>query len=303
MNDVVLVLGSPEDEHALYVAEAVRARGLAVHWLEGREFPQDLEIAVDADSDGQLVIAGERLAFSQIRSVYWRRYHAPVWPELTNPEQADLAATDSACLWHALLIELPARWVNGWAGFQTHQCKPAALARVKRLGLTHLRTPQTLHSNSPEGIAAFASRVGRCIFKPVHGGAHTRPLTDRHLSPKNLEVLRQSPVTIQERIEGTDIRVFVAGERVLACAVRSDALDFRDDPDPTIEAIELPGAIADECRQVAEALDLIWTGIDLRQEPGGDYVFFEANPSPMFLGFEDRCGLPITEALVDLLTP
>ena len=35
-------------------------------------------------------------------------------------------------------------------------------------------------------------------------------------------------------------------------------------------------------------------------KPAARY-FLEANPSPMFLGFESRCGLPITEALVELL--
>ena len=33
----------------------------------------------------------------------------------------------------------------------------------------------------------------------------------------------------------------------------------------------------------------------------GQYVFLEANPSPMFLGFEAQTGLPLTAALADLL--
>ena len=31
------------------------------------------------------------------------------------------------------------------------------------------------------------------------------------------------------------------------------------------------------------------------------HVFLEANPSPMFLGFEARTGLPLTAALTTLL--
>ena len=46
---------------------------------------------------------------------------------------------------------------------------------------------------------------------------------------------------------------------------------------------------------------LVWTGIDFRLTPDGRYVFLEANPNPMFLGFEDRCGLPLTDALANLL--
>ena len=45
----------------------------------------------------------------------------------------------------------------------------------------------------------------------------------------------------------------------------------------------------------------MWTGIDLRLTPEGRYVFLEANPSPMFLGFERQTGLPITDNLAALL--
>jgi hypothetical protein len=34
----------------------------------------------------------------------------------------------------------------------------------------------------------------------------------------------------------------------------------------------------------------------------GEYVFLEANPSPMFLGFQDATGLPLAEILAELLT-
>jgi glutathione synthase/RimK-type ligase-like ATP-grasp enzyme len=94
----------------------------------------------------------------------------------------------------------------------------------------------------------------------------------------------------------------VAGERVLACEVRTEAIDFRDDVDATIVPHDLPDDVAALCLKAARVLDLLWTGIDLRRTPEGRYVFLEANPSPMFIGFESRCGLPLTESLLDLLT-
>ena len=42
--------------------------------------------------------------------------------------------------------------------------------------------------------------------------------------------------------------------------------------------------------------------IDLRRTPDGRYVLLEANPSPMFIGFESCCDLPLTDALLDVLT-
>ena len=99
----------------------------------------------------------------------------------------------------------------------------------------------------------------------------------------------------------TGIRVFVAGERVMACEVITDALDFRDDEDPTIVAVDLPKEVAKASLKICQALELVWSGIDFRRTDDGAYYFFEANPSPMFLGFESRCGLPLTESLIDLL--
>jgi hypothetical protein len=298
----VLILGSPEDEHAQHVAEKVGERGLEVHWLDGRLFPGEMQIALEPGVGGHLrTAAGTSIPFTAVESVYWRSYFAPAYPELPNAEQADLAFTDSQCLLHSLLIELPARWVNGWAGFQAHQRKPAALAQVKRLALQRLRIPETLCSNDPEALRGFVERVGDCIFKPVHGGAHTRRLSPAHLQPDTLQRLRYAPVTIQQEIRGTDIRVFLAGERTLACEIQTAALDFRDDEDPRIIAIDLPADVRADCQAIARSLHLLWTGIDLRRTEAGDYFYFEANPSPMFLGFESRCELPITEALVDLL--
>jgi hypothetical protein len=46
---------------------------------------------------------------------------------------------------------------------------------------------------------------------------------------------------------------------------------------------------------------LEWTAIDWRLKPTGEYVFLEANPSPMFLNFEHQTGFPIIQKLVKLL--
>jgi D-alanine-D-alanine ligase-like ATP-grasp enzyme len=304
MPKTVLILGNPQDEHASHVAEQLSARGVRVAWLDGSEFPASLRIAFEPGSTGYFVdtASGEKIGFDEIESVYWRCYNGIPYSDLPHAEQAEIAMNDSRSLFESLLIDLPCRWVNGWKGYQIHQTKPAALARVKRLDLgPHVRVPETLLTNDPDAVRAFADRVGPCIFKPVQGGAHTLPLTDAQLTDEHLEVLQHAPVTIQQAIEGTDVRVFIAGERVLSCELRSDALDFRDDNDPEIVAIELPADISDTCLAICKALHLVWTGMDFRRTADGTYYYFESNASPMFLGFEQRSGLPITAALVDLL--
>jgi len=296
----VLILGGMDDTHACHMLEFLRTRGADVELIDSRWFPTAMQLTYNpATEQGAIRLpAGRLLPLDQVRSVYWRCYNLVSPPEIADAEQAYIASNDSRGLFESLLIRLPARWVNSWRAYQLHQTKPVQLALISRLGVP---IPATLLSNDPEAVRAFAAQHPRCIFKPVQGGAHTRRLTPEHLSDDNLRNLSYTPVTIQEEIPGTNIRAFVAGNRVLACEVRTEQLDFRDDGEPVIETHELPAEVAGWCLQTARALDLLWTGIDFRRSPEGRYVFLEANPSPMFMGFQSRCGLPLCESLADVL--
>lgn len=299
----ILILGSVDDDHAAHVRHYLQTKGIDAEFLNSSDFPAEIQIAWEPDrtaASGTLRLpSGRRLGFDEVSAVYWRCYHGVPTPQLPDPEQAYIAQNDGRSLFESLLICLPARWVNGWQAFQLHQTKPVQLAMVAALGVP---VPATLLGNDPAAVREFVGRHPQCIFKPVQGGAHTLRVTPRHLSDENLKNLAIAPVTIQEEVRGTDIRVFVAGQRVLACEVQTAELDFREDPDPRIVPLELPPAVAEQCCRIARTLHLLWTGIDLRRTPEGQYVFLEANPSPMFLGFEQRSGLPLTESLAAVLT-
>jgi hypothetical protein len=296
----ILILGGADDEHAAHMLQHLRRRGHDAELLDSRDFPSRLTVSYDpCRRTGELRLpGGRRLELAQVRSVYWRSYGGAGAPELPHSGQAALAANDARALFEALLIGLPARWVNGWNAYQLHQTKPAQLARVAALGVP---VPATLLGNDPEAVRHFVARHPRSIFKPVQGGAPTRRLEPRHLTDDHLANLAAAPVTIQEEVPGTNVRVFVAGQRVLACEIHTEHVDFRDDPDPRITSCVLPADVTAWCVAAARALQLLWTGIDLRRTPDGRHVFLEANPSPMFLGFEARSKLPLTDALAALL--
>jgi hypothetical protein len=298
----ILILGSVDDEHATHMVGHLRTRNQDAELLDSRDFPSRLGLSFDPRRrTGALRLpSGRSVELAQVKSVYWRSYAGVGAAELPHAGQNALAANDARSLFESLLIALPARWVNGWNAYLLHQTKPVQLARVAALGVP---VPATLLSNDPESVRAFAAQHPRCIFKPVQGGAHTRRLEPRHLTETNLAHLAIAPVTIQEEVPGTDVRVFVAGPRVLACEIRTQHVDFRDDPDPRITPCSLPAEVAAWCVQAARALELVWAGIDVRRTPEGRHVFLEANPSPMFLGFEDRTKLPLTDALASLLLP
>jgi glutathione synthase/RimK-type ligase-like ATP-grasp enzyme len=297
----ILILGGFEDEHACHVHTHLRERGFDVEMLDSRWFPSSLGITFDpATQSGAVRLPeGRVLRFDEVQSVYWRCYNNVSIPPLADEGQAFIAGNDARSLFETFLIRLPARWVNGWEAFQLHQTKPVQLAQAAELGLS---VPETILTNDPEAVRDFVARHPRSIFKPVQGGAHTQRVGPAHLTEENLGNLRYAPVTLQEEVAGTNIRVFVAGQEVMACEVKTDSLDFRDDADPTILEHALPGEVVGQARGIARKLNLLWTGIDFRLTPHRSYIFLEANPSPMFLGFEARCGLPLTRALAGVLT-
>jgi hypothetical protein len=296
----VLILGDPQEDHVRHVRLELGRRGVDARCLDARDFPSRLRISFDPERGRGHIAFCEQgsLDLEDVSAVYWRSYNLVAPPPLPHAEQAHIASNDARSLFESLLIWLPARWVNGFAAWQLHQTKPVQFARVAALGVA---VPETMLTNDPAAATAFAQRVGRVVFKPVQGGAHTERLTDAHLAADALQRLSFAPVTLQAEVPGTNIRAFVAGDRVFGCEVRTEAIDFRDDPCPQLCVHHLPAESEKVCRRIARALELRWTGIDFRRTPEGEYVFLEANPSPMFLGFEQATGLPLTESLLDLL--
>jgi glutathione synthase/RimK-type ligase-like ATP-grasp enzyme len=68
-----------------------------------------------------------------------------------------------------------------------------------------------------------------------------------------------------------------------------------------MEPTLLPDNVARACHNLAQSLDLLIAGIDLKETPDGDYYCFEINPSPAFIYYEMGSGQPISAALADLL--
>jgi glutathione synthase/RimK-type ligase-like ATP-grasp enzyme len=83
--------------------------------------------------------------------------------------------------------------------------------------------------------------------------------------------------------------------------IQSNTLDFREDQNAPRVKIDLPAAVAEDCLKLARTLDLVFTGIDLRRTPEQEYVFFEGNPTPVFVYDEEVTGYPISDRLVDRL--
>ncbi len=298
----ILILGNATDAHAVHLKQALTQAGVTVEYLDFRLFPTQLKIAWQPGTQqGCLKWSNDKqFALGDIHRVFWRSFASVQIPSLPDEAQHRIAFNDAMSAVRSLMQSSPSRWINSWEAYQFHKEKPLQLSKVHGIGVT---IPATLISNDPEEVIQFNQAHQAVIFKPVYGGAHTQKLTASHLDPKRLNlVLKIAPATFQEYIPGTNIRSYVIGDAVYSAEIRSTALDFRTDIEADLIPIQLPEALEQQCLAITKALMLDWTAIDWRRRPNGEYVFLEANPSPMFIHFEKQTGYPITQKLVDLLT-
>lgn len=297
----ILILGSPQDPHAVHIYQALMQVGVTVAYLDLRQFPSKLRMSWQPDTgEGRFILPeGPQLQFKEIKSVFWRSIGQVHVHPLKEIEQQRIAYQDTLSTVRSLLQICPARWINSWQAYQSHQEKPLQLYQAKQLGLT---IPDTLISNDPHQVQEFVQSQEKAIFKPVYGGAHPQIVTQEHLDGRRLsQVLSISPVTIQAYVPGTNIRSYVIGESVYSAEIRTRALDFREDRQAELLPLKVPPVIEAQCRAIAQKCLLRWTAIDWRLTPAGEYVFLEANPSPMFIHFENKTGFPITQELLKIL--
>ena len=297
----ILVLGNSSDAHAAHIREALTQAGATVDYLDTSLFPTQLQISWEPNTQvGYLNLSSERqLEFREIESVFWRSLASVGIPSLKDSYQQKIAFQDSMSALRTFIKACPARWINSWQAYEFHKEKPLQLRTV---GLLDIKIPQTLITNDPTQAIDFGKSHQQVIFKPVYGGSHAQVLTNSHLESERLSLaLKLSPVTIQEYIPGTNIRTYVIAGQVYSAEIRTNSIDFREDLEAQLIPVELPEQFQQQCLAITKALYLDWTAIDWRVSPKGEYVFLEANPSPMFLHFEKQTGFPITEKLVELL--
>ncbi len=304
---MILICGGLADS----VTELVCARlvdcGYPYRLLDLGSYPAGFQIKgywQGSGPNGYIAGPDWRLDLDEITGVYVRYLglegrvtRTDIEPELVK---AMYAETDTGLM--VLLEDLPCAVVNRLGGGLSNNSKAYQALLVRQCGLM---TPPSLITNNPEAAQRFYDDYqGEVIYKSLSG---IRSIV-RRLEPEQLtrlSLLRHGPAQFQSFIPGENVRVHTVGDQVFATRVHSEAVDYRyagrEGGSVEMEPATLPPAIAASCVQLARRLDLLMTGIDLKETPDGDYYCFEVNPCPGFLYYERYTGQPISTALADLL--
>ena len=118
------------------------------------------------------------------------------------------------------------------------------------------------------------------------------------------------PDTFQELLpKSLEIRVTVVGHRVMSAAIDSQVSaraihDWRRDGVRMLNdwrPYQLPSAVEEKILRVMDYFSLNYGAIDIILTPDGKHIFLELNPCGEFFWLERSPGLPISEAIADLL--
>jgi glutathione synthase/RimK-type ligase-like ATP-grasp enzyme len=194
--------------------------------------------------------------------------------------------------------------------------KELQVLRAAELGLD---VPRTLFSNDPAEVRDFHDDLaGKVVTKmqssfAIYRGGVENVVYTNLVKPGDLDDLsglRFCPMIFQEHLEKSlELRVTVVGRKVMAASIDSQRaaltrIDWRRDGVGLIDQWKpytLPWAVEQRLLTLLSSLGLNYGAADFVVTPEGRHVFLEVNAVGEFFWLERAPGLPISEAIADVL--
>jgi ribosomal protein S6--L-glutamate ligase len=199
--------------------------------------------------------------------------------------------------------------VNASEGIRQSRNK---LLAAQILGRNKVPIPKTAYVRDINDVEKAIELVGGLpVVIKVSEGTQGRGVYLRHLYKEAIGLVSalldlDHEVLIQQYIHeshGTDIRVLVVGDKVVACMRRrARGREFRSNfhLNGTVESIDLPPEFEEVALRAARVLGLNIAGVDLLEGKNGPLVL-EINSSPGLEGIEMASGVNIAEKIIDFL--
>jgi hypothetical protein len=318
---MILILSRSNEAHGDLIYERLRERGAAVIRFDNADFPANAALSLSYTSAGRaryaLHTTNGRIDLDDVGAIMYWRPNSPVpHNRVSDPELHTFVEQECrdvvSDMWHGL----PTTWLPGRPAIvQTAQYKASQLRVAGEIGF---ELPPTLITNSPGDFLEFYRAHGGAIISKLAGYAllksvgqtfarYTEPVSPRDVA--HADAVRYVPTIFQAYVpKRVELRITVVGDRVFPAEIRSQASHHtrhdwrRYDMFATQYAPhDLPRDVESRCVALVQRLGLTYGAIDMIVTPDGRYVFLEINPSGLFLWIERATGLPITDAICDLL--
>lgn len=309
-----------------FVAPCIEA-GLCVHVFDPCRIPNQAAMHMTLDDSGSVLgfidvlkCVGQELveARLQIRDINVAWY---IRESGENTEEADaslekrFAENESRRAFLSFVSVLDCKWVNRKENIVRVSSNKLYQQQIaQRCGL---KTPQTIISNDPESVMTFSSEKNGLLLKTLGymklDAAGNDFLYSERFSHEELlsspDAIRACPVFAQQYVEKRyEYRVMIVGSQILTCRIDSQAspmtmTDWRHYDFDNVEHIraELPIEVQRRLLHFMRETELNYGAIDLIETPAGEYVFLEVNPCGQWGWIEHYAGLPIPQAVANML--
>ncbi len=318
---MILILSNPDDSHACPLAAKLRDRGAELIRFDHAQFPSTAEASLKyspANNPSYTLRAdGETIDLTQVKVVWYRRPTPPTpHKKVKDNASCQYVVDESENFLQNAWSSLDCRWVPAIPPMiQRAGLKAVQLKLAGRLGF---EIPPTLITNSPTDFLEFYRQHNGNIVSKVLGSSfkrcagHTFSRCTEIVSKRDVGYamsVRYCPVVFQAYVpKRFELRITVVGQKVFAAEIHSQHTnrtrhDWRryDHYHTPLFPHQLPPDVTEQCVELVDRLGLCYGAIDMVVTPDGRYVFLEINPNGQYLWIESATGLPISDAIVDLL--
>ncbi|MEM9317851.1 MAG: MvdC/MvdD family ATP grasp protein [Pseudomonadota bacterium] len=310
MSNVVLMLTTERDVHAQVVNRRLVDLGAEPIFLDTARIPRNVTLSARQSADGsietELTLAGRTISGAEIAGIWFRRPQQFRPPDnLLFQDECDFVIAECKQALEGWLDLMGDKVMNNPHAENAACNKMLQLARAAEAGLT---IPQTLASNDPDAVMAFAAD-DNCVFKPFTQPGPiivpTRRLDEAH--QPFAHQIRHAPHLYQEEVAKiADIRVNVIDSEVFATSIKGvfddRPLDWRLDRSHSYAPYDLPVQVAAAIRRFMASIGLRFGALDFGLRADGTLVFFEVNPSGQWLFCEIETGAELSAAMARALT-
>jgi glutathione synthase/RimK-type ligase-like ATP-grasp enzyme len=309
---MILVVSYPGEEHTDDVVQRLERAGHHVARIDLADFSTRASVSLSWDGGATSMCvhptSGSPIDAGAARVGWWRRVRPfSVDPAITDPSMIAFAQSETSQAVNGMLDSLSCMWVNDRAADDAAHHKPLQWTVAQQVGLA---IPRTLVTSDVDRAREFVQRigVGKTVFKSfiamTQSWRETRLVEQSDLD--HLDAVRYAPVIFQEYIPGVDLRITVVGDQVFTSEIDARETTYPFDMrmvvgEARIKAVELPAVLTDRLLALQRRLGLAYGAIDMRRTVDDDYVFLEVNPAGQWLFTEERAGLPISQAMADML--
>lgn len=317
---VLIITHSQDNESISLVLKAIAQRGSKGFRFDTDRFPTEMQLDIGYGKDTEQLIladAKEKLDLRQVSAVWYRR----TWiggriPTTMDAQLRNASIQESHKTIIGAIASIKAFHLDPLPCIRHAENKQLQLQVARELGI---EIPRTLITNNPAAVRELAQQCQLGIvtkmlssFAIYQSGKEkvvfTNPVSFEDLD--NLDGLRFCPMTFQENIPKLlELRTIVVGKRTFTAAIDSQSSgharhDWRRQGLALIDAWQpynLPQEIEEKLLQLMAYFSLNYGAIDLILTPEQKHIFLEVNPVGEFFWLERCPGLPISEAIAELL--